>query len=116
MYHSDKLSTRIGILLVRMEIFTAPLLNLDKKDGEIEAYLNSFCVWQRSKNPDYSNKRSTHPDHWDHGLLLTGLDLYDTLPTENSVIGVLDFCLKLKYDVFRYITLYFVTENKNEIH
>ena len=91
MYHSDKLGTRIGILLVRMEIFTAPLLNLDKKDGEIESYLNSFCVWQRGKNPEYWNKKSAHPDHWDHGLLLTGLDLYDALPTENSVIGVLEF-------------------------
>ena len=87
LYHSDRLSTKIGILLVRMEIFTAPLNTLNKKDGEIESYLNSFCVWQKRKNPESWNKRSTHPDHWDHGLLLTGLDLYDALPEENSVIG-----------------------------
>jgi hypothetical protein len=78
-----------------MEIFTAPLRTLDKKDGEIESYLNSFCLWQRKNNPEHWNKKSTHPDHWDHGLLLTGLDLYDALPTENSVIGVLDFGFKI---------------------
>ena len=88
LYHSDRLETKIGILLVRMEIFTAPLYNLDKKDGEIEAYLNSFCVWQKVENPEYWNKRSFHPEHWDHGLLLTGLDLYDETPKENSVIGI----------------------------
>ena len=87
LYQSDKLGTRIGILLVRLEIFTTPLQTLSKKDGEIESYLNSFCVWQKRKNPESWNKLSTHPDHWDHGLLLTGLDLYDALPTENSVIG-----------------------------
>ena len=27
-------------------------------------------------------------DHWDHALLLTGLDLYDVRPTQDSVIGL----------------------------
>ena len=30
----------------------------------------------------------SHPDHWDHGLMLTGLDLYDGSPKQNSVIGL----------------------------
>ena len=62
---------------------------LDKKGGNIEGYLESFCRWQSQSNPENWNKLSNHPDHWDHGLLLTGLDLYDGTKSQNSVIGII---------------------------
>ena len=70
-----------------MEIFKSPLSALDKKDGNIEGYLESFCKWQSKENPEYWDKLSDHPDHWDHGLMLTGLDLYDGTKKQTSVIG-----------------------------
>ena len=54
----------------------------------IEGYLESFCQWQAKENPEYWDRTSDHPDHWDHGLMLTGLDLYDGSPKQNSVIGL----------------------------
>ena len=31
---------------------------------------------------------STNNDHWDHALMLTGLNLYDVTPARDSVIGL----------------------------
>ena len=72
-------------------------LNLPKLKGRqeltvliytvIEGYLESFCKWQSKENPEYWDKLSDHPDHWDHGLMLTGLDLYDGTKKQTSVIG-----------------------------
>ena len=45
--------------------------------------MEEFCRWQSKQNP----KTSSHPDHWDHGLLLTGVNLYDGLKKYSSVIG-----------------------------
>ena len=53
----------------------------------IKGYLESFCKWQSKENPEYWDKLSDHPDHWDHGLMLTGLDLYDGTKKQTSVIG-----------------------------
>ena len=38
----------------------------------IDHYLNRFCRWQSRENPVGDND----PLHWDHALLLTGLDLF----------------------------------------
>ena len=38
----------------------------------IDHYLNRFCRWQSRENP----VDDEDPLHWDHALLLTGLDLY----------------------------------------
>lgn len=62
---------------------------MDKSDGDIEKYLDSFCQWQKKENPGNSgSKRDDEIDgHWDHGLLLTGLNLYDGRPQYDTVIG-----------------------------
>lgn len=91
-YHSDALDVNFQLILTRLEVLKSPLTSLDKKDGDIEGYLESFCQWQAKENPEYWDRQSDHPDHWDHGLMLTGLDLYDVTKKKNSVIGiVLDF-------------------------
>lgn len=87
-YESERLDTKIRIVLVRLEIHTSEVRSLDKKGGNIEGYLESFCKWQREENPESWDKRSTHPDHWDHGLMLTGLDLYDGAEEYTNVIGL----------------------------
>ena len=45
--------------------------------------------WQKAKNPGSSTPGDLtgdwqHSDHWDHALLLTGLDLYDVRPEQVS--------------------------------
>ena len=92
-YHSDALDVNFQLILTRLEVFKNPLKSLDKKDGDIEGYLESFCQWQAKENPEYWDRQSDHPDHWDHGLMLTGLDLYDVTKKQNSVIGKFqNFC------------------------
>ena len=80
--------------MVRLEVFTAPLRQINKNKGEIEGYLESFCRWQYKENPDRGNKQSTDPQHWDHGLLLTGMNLYDSEEEFDSVIGEEPFDLE----------------------
>ena len=82
-YQSDSLDTKFQIILVRLEIFKNENIDINKRGGDIEGYLEEFCRWQAKQNP----KLSSHPDHWDHGLLLTGVNLFDGLEKHNSVIG-----------------------------
>ena len=67
-----------------------PDSSLDSKEGEIESYLDAFCTWQRDKNPSshLNNADLVDEEHWDHALLLTGYNLYDTSPDRDSVIGL----------------------------
>jgi hypothetical protein len=102
LYQSTKLDTNFQIILVRLEIFTGSMSKIDKNGGDIESYLESFCKWQSKENPEHWDKLSRHPDHWDHGLLLTGLNLYDVERKFSSVIGKncklkkLNSCFSLK--------------------
>lgn len=66
-----------------MEIFKNENIDINKQGGDIEGYLEEFCRWQARQNP----KISSNPDHWDHGLLLTGVNLYDGIEKYSSVIG-----------------------------
>ena len=74
LYQSDKLRTKLKIVLVRLEVLTSPAWGMDKSGGKIEAYLDSFCAWQKNKNPGTNlvSPDRQGPDHWDHGLMLTG--------------------------------------------
>ena len=87
LYQSALLDTKFKIIMVRLEVFKNALSDLDKKDGDIEGYLESFCKWQVKQNPEHWDKQSDHPDHWDHALMLTGVDLYDGSKKHSSVIG-----------------------------
>ena len=80
------------------------ILPFDTKVTLIEGYLESFCKWQSKENPEYWNKLSNHPDHWDHGLMLTGLDLYDGTKKQTSVIG--KFVIPFLPSIFNYSCLH----------
>ena len=85
LYKTDQLDVKVLFALVRLEVFTAAQKTMDKKNGEIEGYLESFCKWQAERNDE---SRDNKPDHWDHGLLLTGMNLFDGKPEYDSVIGM----------------------------
>ncbi|TRY70666.1 hypothetical protein TCAL_09680 [Tigriopus californicus] len=89
LYNSEKLDYRVKVVLVRLEIFKTPISGIDKSRGDIEQYLDSFCGWQRDENPgDSPEDDLSNSAHWDHGLLLTGLNLFDRQPKYDSVIGL----------------------------
>ncbi|XP_063848277.1 uncharacterized protein LOC135093220 isoform X2 [Scylla paramamosain] len=50
--------------------------------GDGNAYLGNFCVWQAES----TSKRQAK--HWDHALLLTGVDLYSDEPQYTSTTGM----------------------------
>ena len=52
-YKSPALDVNLQLILTRLEVFKKPLKKLDKKDGDIEGYLESFCQWQAKENPEY---------------------------------------------------------------
>ena len=101
LYKTDQLDVKILFALVRLEVFTAAQKTIDKKNGEIEGYLESFCKWQVEQNPESWDMKSTNPDHWDHGLLLTGMNLFDVKPEYDSVIGMFfkHWCVDLPYNI-----------------
>lgn len=71
LYHHPSLGRKINFILKRLEI-----LHTDPKDlrraSDIDIYLNSFCSWQRKLNP----VSDSDVVHFDHAVILTGLDLY----------------------------------------
>lgn len=71
LYHDASLGRRVSFVLKRVQLLgagtTAPTPSHD-----IDAYLGAFCAWQRDANA----ASDADPRHWDHALLLTGLDLY----------------------------------------
>ncbi|XP_059620243.1 A disintegrin and metalloproteinase with thrombospondin motifs adt-2 [Phlebotomus argentipes] len=71
LYHHPSLGYQVNFVLKRLEI-----LHNDPKDlhrsSDIDVFLNSFCMWQRKFNP----AADTDVMHFDHAVILTGLDLY----------------------------------------
>ena len=71
LYNHPSLGHQINFILKRLEI-----LHTDPKDlrrsSDIDIFLNSFCGWQRKLNPI----SDSDPMHFDHAVILTGLDLY----------------------------------------
>lgn len=88
LYNSEKLTTQFRLILVRLEIFSTEIRGLDKNGGDIEGYLDSFCSWQSDENPSVKMADRDEPSHWDHALLLTGLNLYDRIKSQDAVIGL----------------------------
>jgi hypothetical protein len=59
------------------------------RSQNIDSFLSNFCTWQRTQNPDGDDE----PLHWDHALILTGLDLYVLSKNgklSNQVVGEYD--------------------------
>ena len=70
-YHDSSLGRPVNFILKRLEILHEDPVNL-KRPHDIDRFLSNFCTWQRLENPPGDND----PLHWDHALILTGLDLY----------------------------------------
>ncbi|XP_018335694.1 A disintegrin and metalloproteinase with thrombospondin motifs adt-1 [Agrilus planipennis] len=71
LYHDPSLGHAVNFILKRLEILKEEPVNLTRPP-DIDRFLSSFCNWQRTKNPGGDRE----PQHWDHALMLTGLDLY----------------------------------------
>lgn len=71
LYHHPSLGHRINFILKRIEILHNEISDL-RRSSDIDVYLNSFCYWQKNLNP-VSDSDSVH---FDHAVILTGLDLY----------------------------------------
>ncbi|XP_022657909.1 A disintegrin and metalloproteinase with thrombospondin motifs adt-1-like isoform X4 [Varroa destructor] len=59
------------IIVVKFEILRNTKTSPNTGSGNIDRYLDSFCAWQCKRLPATGSK-----DHWDHAILLTGLDMY----------------------------------------
>nr|XP_022913950.1 A disintegrin and metalloproteinase with thrombospondin motifs adt-1-like isoform X2 [Onthophagus taurus] len=71
LYHDPSLGRPVNFLLKRLEILKDETPGLTRSP-DIDRYLSNFCNWQRTKNPAGDRE----PKHWDHAVILTGLDLY----------------------------------------
>ncbi|KAG1693954.1 A disintegrin and metalloproteinase with thrombospondin motifs adt-1 [Nymphon striatum] len=62
----------------KLEIFLLSLISndLDTGDGDIDGYLNNFCKWQEKRMSNQPFGIFGHRLHWDHAILLTGVDLH----------------------------------------
>lgn len=71
LYHDPSLGRPVNFVLKRLEIMKDEVAGLIRPP-DIDRFLSNFCNWQRTKNPVGDRE----PLHWDHALILTGLDLY----------------------------------------
>lgn len=71
LYESPSLGRPVRLALKRLELLHAEPAGL-RRSHDIDRFLSSFCAWQAASNPS----DDSHPLHWDHALILTGLDLY----------------------------------------
>ena len=84
-FHHPSLGSFINISLVRLDIMEKQPPNLSVFDGNVDKILNSFCNYAKSVNPLDDND----PHHWDVGLYLTGIDLYEAFVKEPVTYGKL---------------------------
>lgn len=71
LYHHPSLGYRIDFTLKRLEILHTDPKEL-RRSSDIDVFLNSFCHWQKKFNP----VSDADAVHFDHAVILTGLDLY----------------------------------------
>ncbi|KAK7595026.1 hypothetical protein V9T40_001459 [Parthenolecanium corni] len=86
LYHDPSLGWVINFVLKRLEILHTDPVGLNRVH-DIDKFLNSFCTWQHSENPPGDED----PLHWDHAVILTGLDLYVLSKNgkiSNQVVGL----------------------------
>ncbi|XP_073811990.1 ADAMTS metallopeptidase stall [Musca autumnalis] len=70
LYHHPSLGRRVNFVLKRLEILEKDPLDLPRS-SDIDIYLSNFCKWQTRWNSAKDQKL-----HYDHAVILTGLDLY----------------------------------------
>ncbi|KAK6643512.1 hypothetical protein RUM43_005022 [Polyplax serrata] len=86
LYNDDSLEFKVTFLLKRLEILHADPPKL-QRSHDIDRYLSNFCAWQEKENLSWEKS----PLHWDHALMLTGLDLYaigKSGKLSNQVLGL----------------------------
>ncbi|KAJ8884232.1 hypothetical protein PR048_016089 [Dryococelus australis] len=94
LYHDPSLERQVNFVLKRVEILHADPATL-QRSHDIDLFLSSFCTWQHNENPS----GDSDPLHWDHALILTGLDLYVVSKNgkvSNQVVGRCCQCCELK--------------------
>lgn len=69
LYQQPSLKVSLGFTLVHLEIMKKYPSTLSTNDGKAKAYLSSFC--------DFAGEKNKNNLKWDHGLLLTGIDLHE---------------------------------------
>ncbi|CAI4233289.1 unnamed protein product [Auanema sp. JU1783] len=92
LYQQPTLSPNIDIIIVRYEMWKSQPSNLDTlvhKGGQAQALLDAFCRHQSHINPGTD---LTDMGHWDHGVLLTGYDIYHTTSSVAGVAPVARMC------------------------
>ncbi|VDM17339.1 unnamed protein product [Wuchereria bancrofti] len=74
LYQQSSMTPNLDIVIVRFELWkkqpVAGLNTLAHRNGQAQTLLNLFCRHQATLNPGTD---LTDPEHWDHGILLTGL-------------------------------------------
>ena len=86
LYQDPSLGHRVDFVLKRLEVLATDPPGLIRP-YDIDRFLTNFCKWQKTENPI----SDTDPLHWDHALILTGLDLYvvhQSGKISNQVVGL----------------------------
>lgn len=86
LYNDDSLGHKVKFVLKRLEILYQDPAEL-QRSHDIDHFLTNFCTWQREQNP----AQDTDPLHWDHALILTGLDVFtitDKGRVNSQVVGM----------------------------
>lgn len=71
LYNHPSLGRKINYVLKKLVILHNDPSDLIRS-SDIDTYLNNFCLWQRQFNPP----SDADIDHYDHAVILTGLDLH----------------------------------------
>ncbi|XP_043226943.1 A disintegrin and metalloproteinase with thrombospondin motifs adt-1-like [Amphibalanus amphitrite] len=85
LYDDSSLERKIRFVLKRLELLKTNKAEL-KQQRDINAFLTSFCQWQQGQNV----ASDADPLHWDHAVLLTGVDLFtaaDAREVNRQVVG-----------------------------
>ncbi|XP_050443117.1 A disintegrin and metalloproteinase with thrombospondin motifs adt-1-like isoform X2 [Adelges cooleyi] len=86
LYHDPSLGRQINFILKRLEILHTDPEGLNRSN-DIDRFLSDFCKWQQTENPPLDSD----PLHWDHAVILTGLDLFvagKNGKISNQVVGL----------------------------
>ncbi|CAD6189314.1 unnamed protein product [Caenorhabditis auriculariae] len=92
LYQQDTLTPNLDIVIVRYEMWKSQpsaLGTLVHRNGQAQSLLDAFCRYQAHMNPGTD---LTDMQHWDHGVLLTGYDIYHTTTSVAGVAPVARMC------------------------
>lgn len=82
LYHLPSLGQPIDLAIVYMEMHAKNPAGMPTHNGERGKLLDSFCAYQKGIN----KPSDSDPEHWDMGLLLSGLDFYAVENGKNNYV------------------------------